>query len=817
AAALAPERAGGASTGGPTGHSPDDGHGHDHADPATKNALSRGGEVSEDAVDTTSAREARANTAYVAKDRRAPAPQLRKKSFTRPRLAVPQDRYAMASGCYTLQAPNGRYVQRSGTGLAATAGSRAAAEGFHFRATDLGTYLLYGRQGDFLSGASGRVTMAAKPARTTEWTAQRSGKRFTFRLPGGAGLAVSAGTLTTGSPTAFALRNAGGCRSYPEVQVNVEGLPHGGTTSFQEVRGYVDPHTHGMAFEFLGGRVHCGKPWHPYGAAYALVDCPDHHLTAGHGAVLESVLSGETSHDPVGWPTFKDWPAPNSLTHEGTYYKWMERSWRGGLRIFTNLLVENGQLCKIYPLKKNSCDDMTSIRLQAKRMREFERYVDAQYGGPGRGWYRIVTSPWQARKVINQGKLAIVMGIETSVPFGCTFKALPVLGDQPACDVASIDRQLDEMHRLGVRQMELVNKFDNALAGVAGDAGEVGVAVNGANFLETGSFWAMEHCEPADGESADKPQLAVPDISAGQQDALFGAVASLGLNLPGLPLYPPPAHCNRRGLTDLGAHLIDKMMAKKWLIDPDHMSVKARQATLTQLERAKYPGVVSSHSWSTPDAYPRIYRLGGFVAPYAGDSQGFYAKWKRHLGWADSRYFFGFGYGADMNGLGAQGDPRGANVPNKVTYPFTGINGITIGRQVSGKRVYDINVDGVSHYGLYPDWIEDLRRIGGRADGADIVTDMARGPEAYLQTWERAEGLKPDSCRNPGLRRKVPAFQRALRRGMTTHQVMRKVGQPYSRVGKRFTYCAKTSAKKKVTMKVTFKRNGTLRKVTRRG
>ena len=70
--------------------------------------------------------------------------------------------------------------------------------------------------------------------------------------------------------------------------------------------------------------------------------------------------------------------------------------------------------------------------------------------------------------------------------------------------------------------------------------------------------------------------------------------------------------------------------------------------------------MVSSHSWSTPDAYPRIYKLGGFVAPYAGDSTGFYAKWQRHLGWADRRYYFGFGYGADMNGLGAQGDPRGA-------------------------------------------------------------------------------------------------------------------------------------------------------------
>jgi hypothetical protein len=42
--------------------------------------------------------------------------------------------------------------------------------------------------------------------------------------------------------------------------------------------------------------------------------------------------------------------------------------------------------------------------------------------------------------------------------------------------------------------------------------------------------------------------------------------------------------------------------------------------------------------------------------------------------------------------------------------------------------------DGVDHYGLYPDWIEDRTGLG-RA----IVEDMANGAEAYLQPWERAE------------------------------------------------------------------------------
>ena len=54
-----------------------------------------------------------------------------------------------------------------------------------------------------------------------------------------------------------------------------------------------------MAFEFLGGNVHCGRPWHEYGAPYALTDCIDH--TAGCGAVLENVLFGDPArcHDPM--------------------------------------------------------------------------------------------------------------------------------------------------------------------------------------------------------------------------------------------------------------------------------------------------------------------------------------------------------------------------------------------------------------------------------------------------------------------------------------------------------------------------------------
>ncbi|GAB2742916.1 hypothetical protein [Nocardioides pakistanensis] len=793
----------------------DDGHGHDHSDPATKNLLSRSVTDADDPLtkDPTTKAQAATNTATVAARRYDNEPRLLPGEGTAPRRTVPEDRYAMAGGCYALGA-GGRWVQRAGEGFATTADLRAA-EPLHFQATDLGKYLLYGTAKDFVAAGSGDplgltgaagVVAADKPSTSADWTIVKQGKAFHLTLPSAKralGVDQAGRLVLAEKPAAFSIRRTSGCAAWPEVETNVTGRPHRGETSFAEVRGYTDAHTHGMAFEFLGGEVHCGKPWDPYGVEYALVDCEDHTLTGGNGAVLEGFLSGRPSHDPVGWPTFKDWPAPDSLTHEGTYYKWMERSWRGGLRLFVNLLTENNKLCEIYPFKRNSCDDMDSIRLQAKRMKEFERYIDAQSGGPGEGWYRIVRSPFEARKVINQGKLAVVMGIETSVIFGCTMKL-----DIPQCSAEEIERQLDEVHKMGVRQMELVNKFDNALSGVAGDEGATGVVVNSANFLETGSFWKMQRCPQGFGEGVhDKEQLALP--SAGEdRDMLFGAIAAEYAPPLALPVYPAAPHCNQRGLTDLGELTIREMAKRKMLFDPDHMSVLGRRAALDLVEKMRYPGILSSHSWSTPDAYPRISKLGGYIAPYAGDSTGFVKKWRYHASRADKRYYFGLGFGADINGLGAQGDPRGADAKNPVTYPFTGLGGVRIGKQVSGERVYDINVDGVAHYGLYPDWVEDLRKLAGD----DIVQDLAKGAEAYLLTWERALGIKANSCTAGSAVRPVKAF-RSLPRGATTRRVLFAAGQPDARVGDTFTYCARKPNGARTKVRVEFDTKGRLVRV----
>jgi hypothetical protein len=44
------------------------------------------------------------------------------------------------------------------------------------------------------------------------------------------------------------------------------------------------------------------------------------------------------------------------------------------------------------------------------------------------------------------------------------------------------------------------------------------------------------------------------------------------------PVYPTDSNCNARGLTDLGDHAVRKLMQSRIIIDPDHLSVRARKS-----------------------------------------------------------------------------------------------------------------------------------------------------------------------------------------------------------------------------------------------
>lgn len=236
-----------------------------------------------------------------------------------------------------------------------------------------------------------------------------------------------------------------------DSEINVTGAPHRGTTPTGEVRGLVDAHTHLMSNEGFGGEIVCGKTFSELGIQDALVDC-DSHGTDGRTALIENVtnLEGKGPLDPHStelWPSFDDAPKWSSLTHQQMYYRWVERAWRGGLRMMIANTVNNNVLCSL-PTQVNrySCNDMDTVRRQVRKTKDLESFIDERHGGPGKGWFRIAYSPQEAREYVEQGKLAVILGMEISNPFGCGI-AVGV----PTCTKSDIDAGLEEIKQIGIR------------------------------------------------------------------------------------------------------------------------------------------------------------------------------------------------------------------------------------------------------------------------------------------------------------------------------------------------------------------------------
>ena len=82
--------------------------------------------------------------------------------------------------------------------------------------------------------------------------------------------------------------------------------------------------------------------------------------------------------------------------------------------------VTNEALCKSgTKVSGTDCSlSMTAIDAQLQAAKNFQAWLDDQYGGPGKGWFQIVKSPTQAASVIRQG-IGGVLGIEVENLFKC--------------------------------------------------------------------------------------------------------------------------------------------------------------------------------------------------------------------------------------------------------------------------------------------------------------------------------------------------------------------------------------------------------------
>lgn len=674
-----------------------------------------------------------------------------------PANAIPKSRYDLANGCYALQsAANGAYAVHDASGAyAATAPLLAGAESFFMKPSALGKYLIQAKDKTLLAVSGTGVGSLATPADAADWTVNTDAQgAYTVASESaakvlavdGTGKLILAAAATAAKSGQFNFVPASGCTPFPELSDDVAGETYKGQGVDKPVIGFADIHSHvSVEPSFYGGGTWWGHVFHRFGVAYALGDCEPVHGPMGVRDGNNVITTNPTdTHDTKGWPTFIDWPAANRLTHQGAYYKWLERTWKAGLR----LIVMNGTnidaLCQIGRIGNSrpdfDCDDMRTAEAQIAYQRAIQDYVDAQEGGPGKGWFRIVGSPAEARAVINDGKLAVVPGIEVAHIFNCKLTVNPDGSETSGCDKAEIDRQLDKLWDMGVRSLFPIHDVDSSLGGAGIFSSD---AINVLNFYDTHQFWKTYDCP------TDQPYF----YNAG---ALMATTATGNITsaLNAGTAYKPGAYpqCNARGLSDLGKYAIRQLMKKKMVIEIDHMelSIKGEVIAMAKAQNPPYP-VVSAHGGHggiTMQQAKDIIDLGGIIYPYKRNGKEHTAFVEKVKPLRNPNYLFAVGYGSDINGFGKQSGPRGA-AAQAVKYPFTlfqgagwgpqfvaaGIQPLTINQsqvKESGRK-WNVDEEGQAHYGLVADFVEETRIEGGE----EAITDLYNSAEGYLQMWER--------------------------------------------------------------------------------
>lgn len=512
------------------------------------------------------------------------------------------------------------------------------------------------------------------------------------------------------------------------------------------VTGSADLHLHQFIDRAFNGLYLVGDHTGPQSVALR----PDtlQQRIMGHISQAFINVSGNSKEGEIklghGFPDFEQWPHHNDLMHQKAHADWLRQAHEKGLNLTVVAMTNNQYICTIqsllwdrvekfppgvadqilngqldaqgivnlvnnarFPDKTieavtGSCGDMNSIEAQLTAARQFDE---------DHNWYEIASDPWDARRIIHEGKLAVVLAVEASHIF-------------PAYRGDFID-QLDRFRERGVRSLQIVHETDNQFAGAA---------------PHRPMFKAMQFFKHP-GRGGFKTETT-PD---------------------GRPI-------NAHGLETKGTELLTAMMRRHMLIDTAHMSEKAVSGVFalatTNNTNHPYP-FYNSHTrfasllneedattlgeFVTRDEQIDYYnRVGGMVglrtSPVAMKG---YTLGQRDNppiplirngchGSTDSfaqMFMYGYvhgvtmAYGTDMSGFNQIGPRFGNDDPCP--------SGISPNPQFFREPAVhtassDFQTKGLAHIGLLPDVAKDMKDYG-----VPHTELFEKSAEAFLTMWEK--------------------------------------------------------------------------------
>lgn len=549
------------------------------------------------------------------------------------------------------------------------------------------------------------------------------------------------------------------------------------------VFGFADLHCHTTAHLGFGGHLFAGFPDGKMEQALARCDIHLHGpLGLGpfgkKGSLITAFIEGGLGHGPCGHDSYADWPRFTTMVHQQIFVDWLKRAHDGGLRLLCSVAVNNELLAD---QTKHPEKDETSIEKQMRELRRFtERHAD---------WMGLALSASQARRLVQDGKLAVVAGVEVD-------SLDSLLGDRAALnkkplDAAQLPRILQWLRDQGFRMITPLHLANNSFGGAA----VYDDKFNLLNHFLRGEFHRVE------GNSTVSFRLGQDLDTQTKASIIFYELSQRAHYPHGYALNAPgKGHVNQLGLSATGRAFLRAAMNHGFILDVEHMSEHCTDDALSLAEQSRYP-VVASHCafreqaldaeetsvkhkraneyMKTREQVRRILSLGGLLAPItnqhelkdfpgstvANDCARSSKTWAQSYQYALSLLrevgSGGVAVGTDFNGLNQQPGPRyGPHAAfglegdkkrikrravqqqlqrNRPPLPYSGTmhrTDVPFTQSRAGTRTFDFNTDGLAHIGLLPDFLKDLLHVGMTDAQLDPLFSSA---ESFLHMWEACE------------------------------------------------------------------------------
>lgn len=485
------------------------------------------------------------------------------------------------------------------------------------------------------------VSWNVAPGLVEHGTGQIGMSRVVWSLAGLAGQVVHVSVYDGNAPMGILVDDFQSSQAQPQPQPPA-------------VWGMADLHAHLFNHLGFGGRLIAGSPHSaigrdgqsngtPSNMAVALGPqaCHDVHGTApnvpGIGTPISTndgtvTLLPESGHDAAGYPNFRGWPNYKTTVHQQAYVDWIKRAWQGGLRLVQVDVGNHGPLGKLIetvtasmpvikftsPLAATPRDDAAAIDLQLAAIHSFATLPDVS------PWAEIAKTPADARRIIGQGKLAMVLGIEvedlgdlSAMAAGMTQAQLqasienfgataPMQTQTVNAIIGQTECYLRSLYARDVRHIIPIHTSDN----VFGASAVYDMRMSAANRLMTG-HWFPERNAFADGIRArpdtDIPTGNLPDFADKLARIFFGGqyatilaerqawLDTFAQAQPQAPQVPQKGFAHKLGLTDVGRAAVQAMMSLGMVVDMDHMSDLAINDTIQIAQGYDYP-VIFSHT-----------------------------------------------------------------------------------------------------------------------------------------------------------------------------------------------------------------------------